>query len=173
MRILFFLLFITLGQLTHADYLRLVRKAFHNAVLDREKIRAFHDYVFSLPQDDAKVQAYQAAAEALSAQLEWSPLRKYQLVLNFSRIIDSAIERDPLDPEIRFLRQCVEFNIPRFLGLSNNLQKDKEIIMERLTEVQCLSYDPYFTKFIVYFIRETGLYTTADVGIISTRLGIN
>ena len=55
----------------------------------------------------------------------WSKLK---LVNKAKDLIDNAIERDPKDPELRFIRVTLEHYIPAFLGMSKDIQKDLAVI---------------------------------------------
>ncbi len=158
---------------SHADDIAVIRKAFHNAVLDKAKVESFYNYVNDLPDDNPTILAYKATAEALTAQLEWNPMRKYELVKSFSKAIDIAVLKDPSSLEIRFLRLCIEYHIPRFLGFSSHMQDDRNNIMAQLSNMDKLDYDPFFSRFILYFIKETGLYNAEDIRQIESKLTIS
>ena len=55
----------------------------------------------------------------------WSKLK---LVNKAKDLIDHSIERDPNDPELRFIRLTLEHFIPAFLGMSKDIQKDLAVI---------------------------------------------
>ncbi len=55
----------------------------------------------------------------------WS---KIKLVSKAKDLLDHSIERDPSDPELRFIRLTLEHYIPAFLGMSKNIQKDLAVI---------------------------------------------
>jgi len=55
----------------------------------------------------------------------WSKLK---LVNKAKDLIDHAIERDPSDPELRFIRVTLEHYIPAFLGMSKDIPKDLAVI---------------------------------------------
>jgi hypothetical protein len=55
----------------------------------------------------------------------WS---KIKLVGKAKDLIDHSIERDPRDPELRFIRVTLEHYLPSFLGMSKDIQKDLTVI---------------------------------------------
>jgi hypothetical protein len=55
----------------------------------------------------------------------WS---KIKLVGKAKDLIDHSIERDPRDPELRFIRLTLEHYLPAFLGMSKDIQRDLAVI---------------------------------------------
>jgi len=53
---------------------------------------------------------------------------KIKLVNKAKDLIDHAIERDPNDAELRFIRVTLEHYLPAFLGMSKDIPKDLAII---------------------------------------------
>jgi Tfp pilus assembly protein PilF len=74
------------------------------------------------------VLAYKAAAEAIRAR-DASMFNKLTYVQNAARTFEEAVQLDPQNPEIRFLRFSVESNLPAFLGLSKHVDEDKELLL--------------------------------------------
>ena len=150
--------------------LHIIRAEFHQAALDSDKIESFHRYMASLDIQEPVLMAYRAASEALMAQVTWNPMEKYQLVKKFEALIHEAVSNDPENLEIRFLRFSVEYSIPRFLGVSKNLIEDKRMIVGNLERIGTLNLDPYFTRYILYFLRETQLCEPEYITKIESKL---
>ena len=55
----------------------------------------------------------------------WS---KIKLVNEAKSLLDHSIQRDPNDPELRFIRVTLEHYLPAFLGMSKDIQKDLAVI---------------------------------------------
>jgi hypothetical protein len=53
---------------------------------------------------------------------------KIKMVNKAKALIDRSIERDPNDPELRFIRLTLEHYLPAFLGMSKDIQKDLAVI---------------------------------------------
>lgn len=148
-----------IGFITYASSpnLNVIRSEFHKAALDPEKIVSFHTYISNIDDNEPILKAYRATSEALMAQITWNPVEKYQQLQKFEELINDAVKNDPDNIEIRFLRFSVEYSIPRFLGASKNLMEDKHMILSNLERVGSLELDPYFTRYILYFLKETNL----------------
>src|SRR5688572_9353908 len=73
--------------------------------------------------------AYKGAAEALIAKFSWNPYSKINYLRKSQRSLQLAINNAPENAEIRFLRFSIQHFVPAFLGLSNNIEEDKKIII--------------------------------------------
>lgn len=140
-----------------AQSLEEVRKQFHQAVLDPEKIGSYHDFIIEVQDTFPALLAYQAAAEAMIAQTLWNPLGKFAQVSRYEKMIEDAIYRDSDNLEIRFLRFAIEYHLPRILMMSKHLEEDRDFIIENLWRCKEMNIDPSFERYITYFMNETGM----------------
>lgn len=150
--------------------LKVIRSEFHKAALDPKRVESFHHYMSEFDDREPVLKAYKAASEALIAQVTWNPMEKYQQVKRFEALINDAVKNAPDNLEIRFLRFSVEYSIPRFLGVSNNLEEDKNVIISNLEHIEHLELDPYFTRFILYFLKETKLCDNEYLAKVESKL---
>lgn len=138
------------------------RKVFHAAVLDKEKVEAFNSTMRASPADNPVTLAYLAVSEAMLADVKWNPIEKFEQVKKYEALILQALANDPTNLEIRFLRFCVEFHVPSWLGFANHLQEDKDFILTNLNSISKMDFDPYFARYIATFMKDTGLCTTSE-----------
>jgi hypothetical protein len=154
----------------HHPLLLDARKAFHEAVKNPKNIHKFHEFSQILPQELPVYKAYKAVAEALLAQTCWDPVSKYRKVLTFDRLMNEAISEAPADLEIRFLRFCVEYHIPKFLGFSDHLEEDKQFIRMNIHQAEALNFDVGFIRYISYFMEETKAFDPTELEMIQSTL---
>lgn len=147
-----------------------VRNVFHKAVLDEDNISAFYEYMLKQDTSDATLKAYMATAEALKAKLYWDPFRKMTQVNKFVDLIDEAVAKDDMSIEVRFLRLCVEYHLPKILNHSQHILEDKNYIMDNLADINNLNFDAAFAKYILYFMNENGLCTGENIADIEKEL---
>lgn len=152
--------------------LQAIRKAFHSAVLMPSQVNDYYKYIYSFDAKEGVVLAYQAMSEALMAQEAWNPIEKYNRIKKFESLIDQAILNDPTNLEIRFLRLCIENYIPEWLGIPNHVLDDKVFILTHLSDAKLLMFDRSFIRYIDGFIKETGLYSSTEIGLIETELNL-
>ncbi len=73
--------------------------------------------------------------------------------------MEMAVEQEQDNIEIRFLRLAIEYNLPRFLGMSTHLSEDRDVILDNIVSVSKMELDPSFCHYILYFLNDTGLCT--------------
>ncbi|MEM7162299.1 MAG: hypothetical protein AAF487_07635 [Bacteroidota bacterium] len=143
-----------------------IRNTFYALTLDSENTAEKLEELRQIKERNGLMTAYEAAMEALMAKVAWNPLSKIGHVKKSQEIFDKAIEMDPRNVEIRFLRFSVEWHIPRWLGYSKNLQSDKDFIMNRYTEfdTSCLSQD--MLNFINRFLNDSGWFSKSELALV-------
>lgn len=106
------------------------------------------------------------------AQLSWNPLDKLGQIKKFEKLMSEAISRDTDNLEIHFLRFCIEYHIPKWLGFSDNLYSDKDFIVTHADKIEELEFSSHFVKYIAYFLNETGLCSPEDEKVIRSQLAL-
>jgi len=91
-------------------------------------VKAFGMYAFSIKEQTALINAYRGTAKAMSAGFTEGFLSKIQAFNVGKDIIEASVKEDPQNQEIRFLRYCVQANIPGILGYSGNMNEDFELM---------------------------------------------
>ncbi len=134
-----------------------VRMVFHKAVLKPEESRDFHSYMKELNQTSTTIDAYRAVSEAMLAQVLWSPFAKYSQVKKYQVGMEKAVSHNPDNLEIRFLRLAIEYNLPSFLGMSEHVEEDLDLILKNLPSISEINLDPDYSQYIFYFLESTGL----------------
>ncbi|MCJ8164929.1 hypothetical protein MKJ04_08735 [Pontibacter sp. E15-1] len=94
--------------------------------------KAFHTKMSAYTAGDPLVLAYKAVSEAVMAKYVWNPYSKLKQIRAALAIFDSAVEKDKVNPEIRFLRFTVEHYVPRYLNLSEHVEEDKKMVISSL-----------------------------------------
>ncbi|MEQ9402694.1 MAG: hypothetical protein RIM99_03830 [Cyclobacteriaceae bacterium] len=154
----------------HAQSIQEVRKSFHQAVMDPEESRTFHQFLDQTTLNSSTLKAYKAVSEALMARVVWSPFSKLSQVMKYDNLMEMAIEEDQSNIEIRFLRFAIEYNLPRFLGMSQHLIEDRDVIVENMTAVNSMDLDPSFSRYILYFLNDTGLCSQEQISQMREKL---
>lgn len=140
-----------------------VRENFHQAVLDPEQSQAFHDFLEGASLNTPTLKAYKATSEAMLARAVWNPFTKLAQVMKYADLMEVAVEEDSENIEVRFLRLAIEYNLPRFLGMSKHLDEDHDMIVENLSSVETMHVDPNFCHYIIYFLRDTMLCSEEEI----------
>ncbi|WP_425392930.1 hypothetical protein [Ekhidna sp.] len=140
-----------------------IRAEFHSVVLNPDDSKEFHAFLSSVENPSTTVKAYQAVSEALLAQVLWNPFNKLKQVVKYGNQMEEAVNADPDNIEIRFLRLAIEYNLPAFLGMSSHLEEDVKLIAENLSNVSSMQVNPMFGQYIFHFLEETDLCSKAQL----------
>lgn len=110
-------------------------------------------------------QAYFAAAEMASAQYKFSPLTKLNTFNSGKKKLETAVQSDPENVEIRYIRYTIQSNSPGFLGYTKNIKTDREFILKNLPALKTKDID-LFSHICAYFLTREKL-TEADKKLIN------
>ncbi|MHA6697308.1 hypothetical protein [Chryseobacterium sp. A321] len=79
---------------------------------------------------------YLGGYQTVWAKHVFSPMTKLQTFKTGKKNIEKAIEQDPSNIELRFIRLSVQKNAPTFLGYHSHVKNDKEFIVKNRSKVQ-------------------------------------
>ncbi len=150
-----------------------IRSEFHSVVLNPEESRNFHGYISEVKNPTATVKAYQAVSEALLAQVVWNPFSKLSQVVKYDKQMVEAVKADPTNIEIRFLRLAIEYNLPSFLGMSEHVEEDTDMIVRNMSGINEIQLDRSYGQYIFHFLTETGLCSEEEIRGMEKRLALN
>lgn len=85
--------------------------------------------------ENAVLNGYKGANLMISAKYVFNPVRKLSRFNKGKVQMEHAIEREPKNLELRYLRFTIQTNLPVFLGYSGNIIKDKEFLISHLATV--------------------------------------
>lgn len=108
-----------------------IRNLYLEARESAKQADAFYQQLEVNDRENGLILAYWASAQALKAKHMFNPFSKLALLQKAAQNFKQAIENNPNDIEMRFLRYTVEVNTPSFVNLSQHLVEDKELILER------------------------------------------
>jgi hypothetical protein len=114
-----------------------------------DAISAFNDH----PAGQAVLTAYKGAHIARSAQFSYNPYTKFSRFNDGKRLIEEAVERENIDPEIRFIRFSVQVKSPDFLRYKNQVADDLALVIDALKRGWLLE-ETLFRKNVCSFIQD-------------------
>lgn len=80
--------------------------------------------------------AYLGGLQAIWANHVFSPISKLKTFNKGKKNIEKAIEKEPDNVELRFIRLSVQKNAPSFLGYQSNIKEDIEFIKNNRSEIK-------------------------------------
>lgn len=102
--------------------------SFFEASKDQSKRVEFHNYLEVFKSKEAAHIAYFGAAKTLMAETASNPYSKYSYFKDGKELIEKAVEMNPTNPEIRYVRFMIQLNTPDFLDYNDDLVTDFKII---------------------------------------------
>ena len=135
-----------------------IRQAYQKA---KESRRATDHLAALLKEEEAQALtwAYEGAVEALKAKFEWMPFNRLAYLAKAQELFKKAVQADPEDLEIRFLRYSIQSSLPSLLMQSYHLKEDRQKIIEQLPES---TLNPAFLQAIAAFVRDSGDCSKAE-----------
>ncbi len=109
-----------------------IRREFKACVSKEADLEGFLSRLSRADVQSSTVKAYQGAAKAMMADRVSSPFAKYSYFTEGTELLEEAIQADPSNAELRYLRLLIQTNCPSFLGYSENIETDFERIMRSI-----------------------------------------
>lgn len=78
---------------------------------------------------------YSGMSWMIKANHAFNPYNKLSYFFKGKDLLNGAIEADPKNVELRFLRYCVQTNAPAFLAYSGNIISDKTVIINSYSTI--------------------------------------
>lgn len=164
---------IVISLLASGQTIQEVRSSFHQAVMEPETSREFHELMESPQKSSATIIAYQAVSEALLAQVVWNPFSKLSQVMKYDKLMEKAVMEDEENIEIRFLRLAIEVNLPSFLRMSSHIQEDRDMIVRDMSKVSAMKLEKSYGQYIFYFLNDSGLCSPEEISLMEETLAVN
>lgn len=147
-----------------------IRKLLVLAVDQSETTDSLYSSLNGLSEKTPLIVGYLAALQALKAKHAWNPYRKLQYLNQSKKEFKKAIAADGVNIEIRFMRFSVQHNLPGFLGQSENLKEDREVILAQLDNRNYGTADKNLTKTIMSFLLDSKRCTPSETEKLKSQL---
>jgi hypothetical protein len=128
MRVLFIcLLFGSSGQ-----DIAYIRYLYRDAPGDERKATALIRLLDEQYEHTPVTLGYRGAAGMVMARHAANPYVKLRYFNRGRDMLEGAIARDRNNPELRYLRYTIQFNVPPFLGYNTHMEEDKRFLQTKL-----------------------------------------
>ncbi|MGB7784946.1 MAG: hypothetical protein WBL27_02495 [Salinimicrobium sp.] len=117
-------------------------------------------------EDSALLLGYKAVAEMMMAKHVFNPLSKMSHFSKGKKDFARALDAEPENVEIRFLRFSVQSETPDFLGYKENLEQDKKFLFLNLQSMK----DRELKKMILQFLTAAKALSPAEREEMKNRL---
>ncbi|MES3018907.1 MAG: hypothetical protein V4721_14060 [Bacteroidota bacterium] len=128
-----------------------VRVKFHNSTAS-EKI--CKDLIKQLEPYNEKnnplLLGYRGGATMLMAKHAMNPFSKLSYFKKGKGMLETAIQAENSNVELRFLRYTIQTNVPSFLGYNSHLAKDRQFLTQSVSGVK----DAELKKIITSYLKQ-------------------
>ncbi len=119
-----------------ASDLDVVRTNYNKVVFDKKLCKVMISELEKTKNNSATHLAYLGALQTIWANHVFSPISKLNTFKGGKKNIEKAIETEPNNLELRFIRLSIQKNAPGFLGYKSNLKEDTEFIKENRNQIE-------------------------------------
>ncbi|OCX51094.1 hypothetical protein BEL04_20485 [Mucilaginibacter sp. PPCGB 2223] len=107
--------------------------------------------------------AYLGILDGLKAKHSWNPYSKLKYLGAAEKVLKQAVDADPHNIEIRFLRFSIEHNAPGFLGYNKNLTADKDEMIRQLNAQNYGTANKPLTIQLIKFLIDSKQCSPAEI----------
>jgi hypothetical protein len=121
---------------SNASDLDVVRANYNKVASDKKLCKVMISELEKTKDNSATHLAYLGASQTIWANHVFSPISKLNTFKLGKENIEKAIETEPDNVELRFIRLSIQKNAPGFLGYKSNLKEDTEFIQENRNQIE-------------------------------------
>lgn len=116
----------------------------------------------AIKNKSALVIGFLGTAVALKAKHAWNPYNKLKYLNDAEKDFERAVNTEPHNIEIRFMRFSVEHYVPQFLGYNKHLDVDKIEIITQIDQHEYATADHELVGAIIRFLISSKRCTEAE-----------
>ncbi|KAA1244650.1 hypothetical protein [Aquimarina sp. RZ0] len=126
-----------------------VRDAYRYANSSKEKTEQFYQLTQKTNHTkDNVMAAYYGCALTLKASISSKMGDKISYFKKGKKIIETAVQADPDNIEIRMIRLSVQMNAPRITGYRDDIEEDKNFMLKNINEVSSSKLKEFIKGFM-------------------------
>lgn len=107
-----------------------IRASYFSGPKTQESAKAFTEIMENVDPNSAVLTAYQGASFALQAHYGEGIREKREFFEQAVSNLETAVQEDPDNAEIRLIRLSVQENSPRIVKYKTNMDEDKTLVLE-------------------------------------------
>lgn len=134
-----------------------VRKQYYTASLNKENAEKFYQTLLKCNSNNPTLIAYKGASITLKAKFSSELLNKKNLFIEGAKIIESAQQNDPQNIEIRLIRLSIQENIPKILKYKQNIEEDKNFILQNFEK-----QSPILKDYIRTYVKQSASFSEKE-----------
>ena len=156
---LFVIFFLSVSTCCFSQELKELRADYPKANSDEVITNTLHEKLSSFSNEENKtVVAYKGAVATLKAKFAKGLKNKKTYFKKGAELLEFAVSSNPNNIEIRCLRLGVQENSPRIVGYKNNMDEDKQFLLDHYKSTS----DKEVQNFVKGYILLSDLFTDAE-----------
>lgn len=158
----FIFVFIVFDSLAQQLNLHEVRKDFNKGVQDEALCKKYLSHL----QNHAKSpieKGYEAAFHMFMAKHTSNPFKKMNYFKGGKKMLETQIKAEPSNTELRFIRLCIQYYIPDFLGYKQNIEEDKNFLVNNLHKMS----DERTKDIIFKYLKGAKMYNDQELTLLA------
>lgn len=145
------------------ENLKELRNEYIEALHDCDQAARVYGLFLEVDNPSAKVLAYRGALEAIMTKTTWNLFKKINYLNNSELSFKKAVEKSPSDVEIRFMRMAVQYEIPEYLGYSENIEEDRKFIVKNIDNFDTATLEHETLLEILAFMKRCNHFTSDQI----------
>lgn len=142
--------------------LDVVRSDFNKGVKD-EVLCKKHLDALKAEANTPVERGYEAAFHMFMAKHTSNPFKKMSYFKTGRNMLEKEIKGSPNNVELRFIRLCIQYYIPKYLGYHHEVEQDKEYVMNNLYKMQDKT-----TKDKIYkYLKGANMYNASELALLA------
>lgn len=148
---------------TYAQSLNLneIRKDFNKGVKNEKLCQEHLDKLEKLAKSPLE-KGYEAAFHMFMAKHTSNPFKKMNYFKGGKKLLEEQIKQEPKNTELRFIRLCIQYYIPSYLGYKSNIDEDKEYLVANLYKLK----DQQAKDLIFDYLKGAKMYSDKELALL-------
>lgn len=138
-----------------------IRKDFKVGHKDEETCKR-HLETLEEHADDPVERGYEAAYHMFMAKHTGNPFKKMGYFRNGKKMLEKEIADNPNDIELRYIRLCIQYYIPDYLGYKSNIEEDKDFLVRNLYKLE----DDEAKQLIYTYLKGAKMYSEKELALL-------
>jgi len=127
-----------------------LRKLYYESVNNKDSSDKFIQLMQNLKVDNNPLLlCYKGMSYITQSKHAVNPISKLSTFNKGKELLEKAVVRDAENIEIRFMRFCVQTNVPSILGYNHNIDSDKKIIISTWANIIDLDLKQKIKQFML------------------------
>ena len=113
--------------------------------------------------DDPVERGYEAAYHMFMAKHTGNPFKKMGYFRNGRKMLEKEIAAHPNNIELRYIRLCIQYYIPSYLGYKDDIEEDKEFLVQNLYKLE----DEETKQLIYIYLEGAKMYSEKELTLLA------